>query len=142
LPGISRTFATTTVPFSPALAAMVRSGTWIASIDDIDAVRSSPVPCGPSQRRDRADVRNAAAGDHALGDGGAGGVQRVLDARLLFLEFGFACGADLDLRHAAGELRETLLELLAVVVAVGALDLVADELDAALDGVGRCRRLR
>jgi hypothetical protein len=60
-------------------------------------------------------------------------VQRVLDAGLLLLELGFECGADLDLRHAAGELREPLLQLLAVVVAGRVLDLAADLLDAALD---------
>jgi hypothetical protein len=72
-----------------------------------------------AQRGNRAQVARAAAGDDALGERGAGGVERVLDAGLLLLEFGLGGGADLDLGHAAGELGEALLELLAVVVAGG-----------------------
>src|SRR5699024_11656579 len=45
-------------------------------------------------------------------------------------------GAGLDDGHAAGQLREALLELLAVVVRVGVLDLGADLRDAAGDAVG------
>ena len=63
-------------------------------------------------------------------------MQRVFDAGLLLLQLGFGRGADVDLRHAAGELRQALLELLAVVVAGGDVDLAADLLDAALDGLG------
>src|SRR5690606_4817113 len=43
--------------------------------------------------------------------------------------------ADVDLRHTAGELGQALLELLAVIVAGGGVDLVLDLLDAALDGL-------
>ena len=51
--------------------------------------------------------------------------------------------ADLDDRDAADELGEALLELLAVVVAGGVLDLLADRFDAALDlGLRRRRRRR
>jgi hypothetical protein len=63
---------------------------------------------------------DAAAGEDALFDGGAGGVQRVLDAGLLLLHLDLGGGADVDLGDAAGELGEALLELLAVVVAGGA----------------------
>jgi hypothetical protein len=58
-------------------------------------------------------------------------VQRVLDAGLLLLHLDLGGGADLDDGHAAGELGQALLELLAVVVAGGVLDLDADLLDAA-----------
>jgi hypothetical protein len=53
-------------------------------------------------------------------------VQRVLDAGLLLLHLGLGRGADLDDGHAADELGEALLELLAIVVAGGVLDLLAD----------------
>ena len=71
----------------------------------------------------RADERDAAAGDDALFDGRAGRVQRVLDARLLLLHLDLGRRADADDRDAADELREALLELLAVVVRRGLLDL-------------------
>ena len=62
---------------------------------------------------------DAAAGQDAFLDRRPRGVQRVLDAGLLLLHLGFAVGADRDDRHAAGELRQPLLQLLAVVVAGG-----------------------
>jgi hypothetical protein len=52
---------------------------------------------------------------------------------LLFLQLDFGRGADLDDGHATGQLGETLLELLAVVVRVGVLDLGLDLVDASLD---------
>jgi hypothetical protein len=53
-------------------------------------------------------------------------VQGVVDHVLAFLHLGFGHGADVDDGHAAGQLGEALLELLAVVVAGGLLDLLAD----------------
>ena len=76
---------------------------------------------------------DAAAGDDALFDGRAGGVQGVLDAGLLLLHLRLGRGTDVDLGHATGQLREALLELLGVVVRLGVLDLGADLGDAALD---------
>jgi hypothetical protein len=76
---------------------------------------------------------DAAAGDDALFHRGAGGVQGVFDAGLLLLHLDLGGGTDLDHGHAAGELGQTLLELLAVVVGGGLLDLGADLLAAALD---------
>src|ERR1019366_562719 len=81
-----------------------------------------------------AEQRDAAAGDHAFFDGRAGRVQCVLDAGLLLLHLGLGRSADLDDRDAADELREALLQLLAIVVARRRLDLLADLFDAALDG--------
>src|SRR5690606_23666024 len=75
----------------------------------------------------------APAGKDPFLDGGAAGVERVLDAGLLLLHGHLGGGADVDLRHAAGELGEALLALLAVVVAGGGVDLVLDLLDARLD---------
>jgi hypothetical protein len=59
-------------------------------------------------------------------------VQGVLDAGLLLLHLALGRGADVDLGHAAGQLRQPLFELLAIVVAGGVLDLAADLVDAAL----------
>src|SRR3546814_8930424 len=75
----------------------------------------------------------AAAGDHALLDSRLGGAHGVLDAVLLLLELDLRGGADLEDGDTTGQLGEALLELLAVVVRVGVLDLVLDLLDAALD---------
>src|SRR5215204_222737 len=79
---------------------------------------------------------HAAAGDDALlhrrarvGDG-------VLDAVLLLLELDLGGRADLDHAHAPGQLGQPLLELLAVVVGVGVLDLGPDLVDPALDVLG------
>jgi hypothetical protein len=73
----------------------------------------------------RAEQRDAAAREHALLDGRLGGVQRVFDAGLLLLHLDLGGRADLDDADAAGQLGEALLELLAVVVRGGVLDLLA-----------------
>jgi hypothetical protein len=76
---------------------------------------------------------DTAAGDDALFHRGAGGVQGVFDAGLLLLHLDLCGGTDLDHGDTAGELGQTLLELLTVVVGGGLLDLGADLLAAALD---------
>jgi hypothetical protein len=101
--------------------------------DDVDADRHVALGLDRVDRRDGAEQRDAAAGDDALLDRRLGGVHRVLDARLLLLHLGLGGGADLDHRDAADQLGEALLELLAVVVGGGLLDLRADLLDAAGD---------
>ena len=57
----------------------------------------------------------------------------VFDAGFLFLHFGFGCGADFNDGHATDQLRQPLLQLLAVVVAGGLVDLAANFLHAAFD---------
>ena len=79
--------------------------------------------------------RHSAAGDDAVFDGRLRGMHRVFDAGLLFLHLGLGGRADLDDRDAADELREALLELLAVVVGGRLVDLGADLLDPARDRV-------
>ena len=73
----------------------------------------------------------AAAGDEALLDRRAGRRERILDAVLLLLELDLGGRADLDDGDAAGQLGEALLELLAVVVGGGVLDLGLDLAHAA-----------
>src|SRR5665213_741980 len=84
---------------------------------------------------DRVHQRAAAARDHAFLHRRAGRAQRVLDAMLFLFELGLGGRADLDHGDAAAELGQTLLELLAIEIAVGLLDLPLDHLDAALDRV-------
>ena len=80
-----------------------------------------------------AEVSDAAAGNDTLFDRSAGGVESIVDAILLLLHRSLGRSADLDERDTAGELGETLLELLAVVVGGSLLDLLLDELNAGLD---------
>ncbi len=75
-----------------------------------------------------ADDGDAAAGEDAFFNRGAAGVQGVFDAGLLFLHGDFGGGADVDLGDAAGELGQAFLELLAVVIAGGVVDLVLERL--------------
>ena len=98
----------------------------------------TPVSASPSSLSLSSDAwalmqRHAAAGHDALLDRRAGGGEGVLDAVLLLLELDLGGGADLDDRHAAGQLGQPLLELLLVVVGGRVLDLGLDLLDAALD---------
>ncbi len=79
------------------------------------------------------DQGGATTGDDALLDRGAGRGDGVLQTVLLLLQLHLGGGADLDHAHAAGQLREALLELLAVPVGVRGLDLGLDLRDAALD---------
>ena len=60
-------------------------------------------------------------------------MERVFDARLLLLHLDLGRSADVDLRHATRELREALLELLAVVVGAGPVDLGLELADPTLD---------
>ena len=100
-------------------------------------VRSSPLePVELDHRLGRVQERDAAAGDDALLERRAGGLERVLDAVLLLLHLGLGRSADLDDRDAAGQLRQPLLQLLAVEVGVGVLDLGLQLLDPALDRLG------
>ena len=80
-----------------------------------------------------AQQRHATAGHDTLFDGGLRRGHGVLDAVLLLLELDLGGGADLDHGDTAGQLGQALLELLAVVVGVGVLDLGLDLVDPALD---------
>src|SRR5262249_48681958 len=102
--------------------------------DDVDA--GLLVAVGGAQLLDRLDgaqERDAAAGQHAFLDRGAGRVHRVVDAILALLPLDLGGATDADHRDAAGELGQALLELLAIIVGGGLLDLRLDLGDAALD---------
>ena len=71
-----------------------------------------------------AQQRDAAARHDAFLDRRAGGIERVIDAILALLHLDLGGAADLDHRNAAGELRQPLLQLLAVIVGGGLLDLL------------------
>src|SRR5438034_3778196 len=87
------------------------------------------------QGRDGAHQGDAATGDDPLLDGRLRGVHGILDAGLLFLHLALGGRADLDDGDTADKLREPLLQLLAIVVGGGLLDLGADLLHPAF-GVG------
>src|SRR5262249_9662121 len=86
-----------------------------------------------------ANQRDAAAGDDALFDRRLRRVHRVLDARLLLFPLALGRRAALEDRDAADQLREPLLQLFTIVVGRRVLDLRADLLDAAFDGVRHAR---
>ncbi len=65
---------------------------------------------------------HAAAGDNAFVQCRLGRGPGVFEQGLALLHFGFGRGTTLDLGHTAGELGQPLLQLLAIVVAVGAFD--------------------
>src|SRR6266508_564839 len=85
------------------------------------------------QHRHGVDQGRPTTGHDALLDRGARRGDGVLDAVLLLLELHLGGGADLDDAHAAGQLGQPLLQLLAVPVGVGVLDLGLDLADPALD---------
>ena len=68
---------------------------------------------------DSTHQRHTAARQNAFFDGRAGRVQRILDAGLALFYFGLGGAAHENLCHAAGELCEALLQLLAVIIGIG-----------------------
>src|SRR5215213_440492 len=81
----------------------------------------------------RADECHSAAGNYAFFYGRLRRVHRVFDASLLLFQLGLRRGADLDDGHAAHELRQALLQLLAIIIGGRLFDLRADLPDAAFD---------
>jgi hypothetical protein len=126
------------------LATISRSGCFDGAQHDLDAgVLVVVVALDGASGLAGAQQGHATTGDDAFFHRSAGGVQGVFHAGLLFLHLDFGGGTDLDDGHAAGQLGHALLQLLAVVVAGGFLDLDADLLDARFDvGSGTCRRRR
>src|SRR5271166_3017930 len=102
--------------------------------DDVDANLLVAFALQVLQHQRRTQQRHAAAGNDAFLNRRARGMQSILDTGLLLFHLGLGGRADFDHRDAAGELRQTFLELLAIIVAGGLLDLGAELFDAALDG--------
>src|SRR6516165_2439459 len=80
-----------------------------------------------------AEQGDAAARQNAFLDRRAGRMHRVINAILALLHLDLGRAADADHRDAACELGQTLLQLLAVVIRGGLLDLRLDLADARLD---------
>ncbi|SLD81704.1 Uncharacterised protein [Mycobacteroides abscessus subsp. massiliense] len=87
------------------------------------------------QRRTGLHQGATATGHNALFHGCLGRRDGVLDAMLALLEGGVGGGADLDHGNTAGQLGQTLLQLLAVPVRVGGFDLRLQLGDTCLDGL-------
>ncbi len=74
-----------------------------------------------------------ASGDDALFDSSLGCVHGIVDAELAFLELGLGCRSDLDDSNSAGQLCQTLFELLAVPLGIGRFDFATQLGDAGVD---------
>ena len=131
-----------TPPSRPAFRAICLIGSSSARRTIVAPVSLVALEVDLVERGLRVQQRHAAAGHDALLDGRLGRLHGVLDAVLLLLELDLGGRADLDHRDAAGQLGQPLLQLLAVVVGVGLLDLGLDLVDAALDRPRPCRRPR
>ena len=131
------TFSSTTEPSMPALAAIwlhgLGQGPWRRCWTPVFSSPSSWYRPACVNSGHGVDIGGAAAGHDALFHSGAGGVQSVLDAQLLLLHLSLGGGADLDDGHTAGQLGQTLLQLLLVILGGGGLDLTADLSHAGLD---------
>src|SRR5689334_19318023 len=82
-----------------------------------------------------AEQRHTAARDDSLFNGCTSCMQRVFDAGLLLLHLGLSSGTDFDDRYAASQLRQTLLQLLAIIVRGRLFNLSAELFDAPFDGL-------
>src|SRR5439155_20742717 len=103
------------------------------ALDDVDADLLVALGLELFERRDAAQQGHAAAGNDALLDGRLGSVHGVLDPGLLLFHLGLGRRAYLDLGHAADQLRQPFLQLLAIVVGSGLVDLSTELPDAAFD---------
>src|SRR5690606_38747402 len=104
--------------------------------DDVDAgVLIGVVALQTVQHLGGLQQGHAAARDDAFIGSGAGRVQGVVDAVLLFLHFDFGRAADAQDGDAAGQLGQTLLQFFLVVVRGGVLDLTLDLRDAGFDAL-------
>ena len=68
----------------------------------------------------------AAAGNDSLFHRRPGGIEGVFDPQFAVLEFGFGGGTHLDHGHTTGQFGDPLIELFAVVIGVGVVELAAN----------------
>ena len=85
------------------------------------------------QHADTSQQCDTAAGNDPFFNGGSCGGERIVDQILAFLHLSFSVSTDADLSHTTGQLGETLLQLLAIVFAVGLGDFLADHRSSAFD---------
>src|SRR5207245_9001433 len=78
-------------------------------------------------------VCSTAASGRSFSDRRPSSVHRIFDWRFFLFHLGLSPSADLDDCNAACEFRESLLELLTIVIAGRLLNLTTDLCDAALD---------
>ena len=119
--------------FEPRVISNLPQRLFERALDDVDAGGLVAIGLQLVERGDAAQQGHAASGHDAFLDRRARGVHGVFHASFLFLELGFRRRAHLDHGHAAHELGEALLQLLAVVVGSSVVDLRADLLHAPLD---------
>ena len=125
---------TTIEPSTPGILGDLTDRSFQRLEHDVDAGLDVRVVVGDlADRLLGTQQRDAAAGHDAFLDRSAGGVERILDAVLLLLHLDLGGAADADHRDAAGELGEPLLQLLAVIVGGGLLDLRLDLGNPGLD---------
>ncbi len=130
-----------TEPSSPALIAIWRAGAGQRLAHDLDAgLLVVVLGADALELLGGTEQGDAAARHDAFLDRRAGRMHRVIDAILALLDFDFGRAADADHRDAARELGQTLLQLLAVVVRGGFLDLRLDLLRRGLRCRPSCRR--
>ena len=102
--------------------------------DNVHAVLLVLVRCADAlEHLGGAQQRDAAAWQDAFLDGGAGRMHGIIDAILALLHLDLRRAADADYRDAAREFGQPLLELLAIVIRGGLLDLCLDLSNACLD---------
>src|SRR5580698_3971900 len=101
--------------------------------DDVDANLLIAIRLHLFERRGATCQCDSAARDNSFFHSRARCMHRIFHAGFLFLHFGFGCGADFNHGHATDQLRQPLLQLLAVVVAGGLVDLATNFLHAAFD---------
>src|SRR5690606_980201 len=101
--------------------------------NDVDAGILIRVRTRHAQLARSAQKRGATAGHDSFLNGRAGRVQGIIDAVLALLDLDLGGATDANDRNAAGELRQAFLQLLAIVVGGGLLDLLLDLGDATLD---------
>ena len=104
-----------------------------SALHDVDADLLISLELELVESGNATDQGHTAAGDNAFFHGCTGSVHGVFDASLLLFHFGLGRGTNFDHSHATDQLRQPLLQLLAVVVAGRLLDLAANFFYAAFD---------
>ena len=98
------------------------------TLDDLDTGALIPSQFGGQAAQPIGQLQQQAAptGHDALFDGSAGGVEGILNPQLAIAQFGFGGSAHLDHGHTTGQLGDPFVQLFAVVVRIGGLQLPFD----------------